>query len=286
MNIPGKRSGRRALTVPHLDLKLEHLLSRAGRQNKWLTEVLVTPDGRSPSASSISGWKKSGRIPVEYVISVLYAFGLTEDLLELDDLEEFKSRVDGSSQLGSGRYWKALLEQADEAHTGLKLLVEGRPLGERVANLSFSRPQRKVQMMDEVPMDAGIRFSIPRARFELLSAQSTENKLGIVLCCEDRLGWKSLCPNRHHQGFDRDDANWVLPGMTRGPMYLDGTIGLHRAVAVAFARGLPNAIHEAFVSDRSDRTVWATDALAVWLFKTSTPHVVLRRQFLAIAGQR
>lgn len=286
MNIPGKRSGRRALTVPHLDLKLEYLLARAGRQNKWLTEVLVTPDGRSPSASSISGWKASGRIPVEYVISLLYAFGLAEELLELEDLEEFKLRVDRSSQPGSGRFWKTLLEKADEGHPGLTLLIEGRPLEERVANLSFSRPQRKVQMMDEVPMDAGIRFSIPRTKLDYWALDGAENQPGIVLCCEDRLGWKALCPNRHHQGFDRDDTHWILPGLTRGPMYLDGTIGLHRAVGVAFAGQLPNAIHEALVSDRSDRTVWATDALAAWLFTTRTPHVVLRRQFLAIAGRR
>lgn len=280
---PSKKSGKRAIVVPHLAAKLDYLLTRAGRQNKWLTEVLVSPDGRSPTAPSIANWKATGRIPVEYVISMRYVFGLDEGLLELDDLDAFKARADTAAQPGSGRYWKTLLERADEARTGLTLVIEGDPVQQRVANLSFTRPARKPPHLDEVPLDAGIRFAIPQARLETLAVNEVDAPLTIVLCCDDRLGWKTFCPDRHHHGFELEDARWILPGPARGPMFLDGTMGLHRAVALAFAGVMPRPIAAGFLSDR---TVWATDALAAWLFTSGTPHIVLRRQFLAIAGRR
>jgi hypothetical protein len=278
-----KKSGRRALVVPELDAKLEYLLTRAGRQYKWLTEVLASPDGRSPSASSISMWKKTGRIPVDYVISLNYVFALDEGLLELDDLEVFKKLVDSAAKPGSGRYWKTLLERADETRSGLALVIEGGLAPRRLANLSFSRPERKTPLLEEVPLDAGVRFTIPKARLESLVTKEAELPLSIILCCEDRLGWKTLSPDRHHHGFESEATRWILPGSVRGPMFLDGTLGLHGAVSVAFAGKMPKSIADAFVSDR---TVWATDALAAWLFTTNTPYIVLRRQFLAIAGRR
>jgi hypothetical protein len=280
-----KSSGKRSLPIPDFDKKLPYLLDRAGRQQKWLIDVLATPHG-APTASGITGWKNSKRLPIEYVGAFCLNFGIDETILIEPNFDRFKSETDKVLMPGSGRYWKTLLEKATETSDGLRLLVEDsfRPA---LRNIMFQNEPFDYELprIQHVNLDQRLRFSVPAATIAKLisDADCDPSELTITLCCEDQKGWKTLCPHRHDIGFVLEGDKWTLPEQSRPSLKLAGPLGRFRAVAVIAASLLPTGIHEGL---RADRTVWATDALAAWLFQNKIPHLVLQREFLVTVPLR
>lgn len=284
--VPGisrEGSGRRSLPVPQFREKLDYLLARTGRQNQWLTEVLVSPHGGRPSAQSVSNWKDKAKIPYDYLVSFRFAFGIDEATLALPDFEAFKAAADAVMMPGAGRYWKTLLEKAEQGPNALSLIVDGAPEPRRrLGNLGYDRPTpARSPLVPTAAFDDGVRFAVPASR--LAGLVSGTGQVSLVLVCEDKLGWKTITPNRHHPGFEAAGERWLLPGPDRRPLYFHEAVGNYRAVLIAVAAALPLAIDESL---RADKTVWGTDALAAWLFDTQPDYLIMDRPFLVTAPQR
>jgi hypothetical protein len=277
-----RRGGKPSLPVPHAGEKIDHMLERIGRPTKWLTEVVSSPEGSRPSQQSVSNWKKHNVVPLEYVTSLCYALGIDRALLSLTDLPQFRAAAASALAPGSGRFWKTLIEHAAERPDGLELRLDEAVFQQRVGNLSFRRQPARAPKLQEIPLDAGLRFSIPAATLAPLTNGKAASSLRIVLCCEDRQGWKTFCPHRHDGGFQLADGHWLLPGAPDRFLYLEKTLGLYRAVAIAFAERPPPPVYDAL---EADRTVWGTDALATWLFETGQPFRAFQRQFLVVAAR-
>lgn len=281
------KSGRKSLLVPLYEKKLEYLLGRNGRMQKWLCEAVSSPTGQRPSPQMLSNWKSAGRIPAEYVRGFCSAFFIDEGILMEANYDVFLSDVDKISVPGSGRYWKALLEEAKESKDGLLLLIEGQ-VDQRQSwgNVHFEHepnivPPRRLY----ASLDQNIRFAIPEVTLRRHCSNGGGDAVegSVILCCEDSAGWRTLCPHRHDAGFKPDGDRWILPAAPRRPLKLAPPLGLFRAVAVVLPTPLPVEIQEAFLADR---TVWATDAMAAWLFREELTRLVLQREFIVVAGKR
>lgn len=105
-----KPGGKPSLAVPHLRAKLDYLLARDNRPVKWLSQVLASPSGGSPTPQAVGMWKVSGKVPLDYMASLAFVFGIDRAILEMADLEAFRAAAAAAAPPGSGRYWRRLGE--------------------------------------------------------------------------------------------------------------------------------------------------------------------------------
>jgi hypothetical protein len=270
--------------IPQLREKIDYLLEKHVRQQKWLADTLlgesVSGENRS---NTIGNWKNEGKIGKVHLEKFLSLFNITRQVLNNSDFDEFKRLVDASMVPGSGLPWKRLVELAQEPSDGLQLeRPQRRVVTQPLGNLAFpgyghSSPPR----LPQVPQNEPVRLAIPVKTLDHLTTRAGRrfSKEDLVLCSEDRLGWTTLCPHPVQPGFVLDDNRWVIPGPDRQAFKLNG-LGHFRAVVVIVGAALPGFVVDGLCRDKS---IVGTDIFSNWLMREEVPFVVFQREFLVIA---
>ncbi|MFT3817796.1 MAG: hypothetical protein QM750_09250 [Rubrivivax sp.] len=281
---PARRQApKRSLTIPALKAKIEYALGQLNRNHKWLTTVVISPHGSSPSASVIANWKNDGIVPLEYVSSLCTALGVDLETLRQQDWDVFRTKVDVALAPGSGRQWATLVAQAIELVDGLQLKIDRpREPGGQVGNLLYpgeGRAPGPAPVIPVVSLDRRVRFAIPHATADrILGGVGREaSDRQAAFFCEDRDGWRVLMPHRQNErGLLRTAHGWLFPD-AESWLRIGGPIGRFRALVVLTSAPIPEPV---WIELKADRSFWPYDALAVWLGTESPGHAVLQREFL------
>lgn len=263
--------GPRSVAIPSLGGRLEHLLMLNGRNQKWLATSLNLTE------QAIANWKQTGTMPTFRMAPLARLLGVPPDLLVIADNDEFLRQAAETFAPGTGRRWKAFLDNG--AHRSLMIRPEAEevPAVPRLARLSDVPPRINSSFQPKYRVGDRVRLFLPAAALSQGLPISTPGCA--LVFTEDPSGLYCICPSSRNDSFGALADGWALPATDRPALHLGEPSGQHFVYVVVIGEPAPEAIRNLIGAERAVR---AADMLTEWLSREGIRFAVYSTRFFLI----
>jgi hypothetical protein len=253
----------RDVHIKHFDDKFQYLFSH----HPAIKNYAALAKALEVAPALVSGWKNGTqsthpeRIPIRHIGSVCDHLFVLQEILELEDLQQFKARA---AERPRPSLWDALVLSAPLSP---RLRIAGGPKSSET-NVIPLLTTRGIHDPDDIDVDVPV-FSVGDA---VMIRFDAEPGWHVALFCKDRAGWQRLHPKPKWPETHTDGLFYYpqphAPGRLRAAT-LDGVPGAQLLVGLMTKEPLPDPVRRAII-DGSDLPA-ALQRLAVHLKTAKTP---------------